>query len=238
MVVAATLGLCLAASPSASLAQVDPDIADVVADGPFAGLDCEVHVWASGRPNFVPKSNAFVRVIPPTPDQLADPYSTVNVFNATNRAMALSDEALANLFPGAASLSVIRHEEVIDIDETPIKSFKGRIADSDTECYGDLIVRSVTGVFPNPDTPYQQYGIVGGLLASAIIGDDRIVMDFWFRQWPGKKMRADKPLLVKRRNDTPLAHVEPGSEDMLAAATDAANANLVIFAETVAKKRR
>ncbi len=208
----------------------------VTETGRYAGMDCELHVWSIGRPNFVPKSNAFVKYTPPTAEQLADPHSTVNIYSMPKRIMTLGEDQLNLLFPGANSVTVIRHEEMIDKDVTPLKSFKGKIAESDAECYGDLVMRGLVGIHPNPDAPYVQYGVVGGLVADLLAGGNRLVVDFWFQQWPGGK--KDKPLIVKRKNDTPLPHVRPASPDMLAAVTDAANANLAIFAETAAKKRR
>ncbi|QFT76279.1 hypothetical protein [Erythrobacter sp. THAF29] len=224
----ATLALAALTSPAAA--------SEGANSRPYAGMDCEVHVWSIGRPNFVSKSNAFVKYTPPTEEQLADPHSTVNIFNMSKRAMALGDEQLSMLFPGANSVNVVRHPDMIDRDVTPLKSFKGRIGESDSECYGDLVVRNLYALFPNPDAPYQQYGLGGGVIASVIAGGDRLVIDFWFRQWPGGK--KGKPLVVKRKNDTPLPHVAPESPDMLAAVTDSANLNLEIFAETVAKKRK
>jgi hypothetical protein len=200
----------------------------------FAGADCELHVWAMGRPNFTPKSNAFIKYTPPTAEQLADPNSTVNIFNASKRAEALGDEPLKALFPDAKSVSIIRHADVVDMDVTPVKSIKARLSQSGSECYGDLVVANLYALFPNPDAPYVQYGLAGGVLASAIAGGDRLVIDFLFQQWTS----ADgKPFQARRKNDTPLPHVVPASADMAAAVKDSADANLTIFAETVAKKR-
>lgn len=220
--------LLAAGNVSPAVAQADQPAA------PFAGMDCEVHVWALGRPNFTPKSNAFVKYTPPTAEQLADPNSTVNIFSALKRAEALGEEPLRALFPGAVSVTVVRHAEMVDMDVTPIKSIKGRLSDSQSACYGDLVIANLYAIFPNPDAPYVQYGVVGGLLASTIAGGDRLVVDFWFQQWPGTK---GKPLVVRRKNDTPLPHVAPASADMAAAVRDSADANLLLFAETVAGKR-
>ncbi|MFY8048580.1 MAG: hypothetical protein ACOVNS_07135 [Erythrobacter sp.] len=201
---------------------------------PFAGMACELHVWALGRPNFVPKSNMMVRYTPPTAEQLADPNSTVNIFAPVKRAQALGDTPLGQLFPGAASVTITRHEEVIDMDKTPINAIKARLTPSTAPCYGDLVLANMYAIFPNPDAPYVMYGIGGGLLASAIAGGDRLVMDFWLQQWPGTK---GKPQVFRRKNDTPLPHVRPASAEMAAAVKDSADANLAIFAETVAAKR-
>lgn len=225
----------LAAIAALALALPVPALAQDNAGAPFAGMACELHVWALGRPNFTPKSNAFVKFTPPTAEQLADPHSTVNIFNASKRAAALGEEPLKALFPGAATVTIVRHGEVIDMDATPIKSIKDRLTDSTSECYGDLVIANLYAIFPNPDAPYVQYGVVGGLLASVIAGDDRLVVDFWFQQWPGAK---GKPLVVRRKNDTPLPHVRPASEDMALAVRDSADANLLLFAETVAGKRK
>ncbi len=201
----------------------------------FAGMDCEVHVWAMGRPNFTPKSNAFFKYTPPTPEQIADPNSTVNIFNAAKRVEALGEQPLAALFPGANSVVIVRHPEVIDMDMTPIKSIKARLSPSTSGCYGDLVVANLYAIFPNPDAPYVQYGVVGGAVAAAIAGGDRLVIDFWFQRWPGKNGKSQ---VVQRKNDTPLPHVAPASSDMAAAVKDSTDANLVIFGQTVAAKSK
>ena len=218
----------------AGMALAVPAAAQTAVPQPFAGMDCELHVWTLGRPNFVPKSNAFFKYTPPTAEQLADPNSTVNIFAPVKRIEALGEEPLRALFPGAASVAITRHAEVIDLDVTPIKAIKARLTPSTAPCYGDLVLANMYAIFPNPDAPYVQYGIAGGLLASAIAGGDRLVMDFWLQQWPGAK---GKPQVYRRKNDTPLPHVRPASAEMAAAVKDSADANLAIFAETVAAKR-
>jgi hypothetical protein len=199
---------------------------------PFAGMDCELHVWTLGRPNFVPKSNAFFKYTPPTAEQLADPNSTVNIFAPVKRIEALDEDPLKALFPGAASVAITRHADVIDMDTTPIKAIKTRLTPSTAPCYGDLVLANMYAIFPNPNAAYEPYGgLIGGLIA----GGDRLVMDFWLQQWPGIK---GKPQVYRRKNDTPLPHVRPASAEMAAAVKDSADANLAIFAETVAAKRR
>jgi hypothetical protein len=198
---------------------------------PFAGMDCEIHIWTLGRPNFVPKSNAFFKYTPPTPEQLADPFSSVNIFAPAKRIEALGDAPLKALFPGAASVTITREPQVIDMDVTPIKSIKARLTPSTAPCYGDLVLANMYAIFPNPNAAYEPYG---GIIGALIAGSDRLVMDFWLQQWPGAK---GKPQVFRRKNDTPLPHVRPASPEMAAAVKDSADANLVIFAETVAKKR-
>jgi hypothetical protein len=198
---------------------------------PFAGMDCELHVWTLGRPNFVPKSNAFVKYTPPTAEQLADPNSTANIFGPVKRIEALGEEPLRALFPGAESVAITRHADMIDMDKTPIKAIKTRLTPGTAPCYGDLVLANMYAIFPNPNAAYETYGgIIGGLIA----GGDRLVMDFWLQQWSGAK---GKPLIYRRKNDTPLPHVRPASAEMAAAVKDSADANLAIFAETVAAKR-
>jgi hypothetical protein len=222
---AATLAFAACLSPAGA--------ADSVAT--FVGMDCELHVWAMGRPNYTPKSNAFFKYTPPTPEQFADPNSTVNIFNAAKRAEALGEEPLKALFPGANSFVIVRHPEVIDMDVTPVKSIKTRLSPSASECYGDLVIANLYAIFPNPDAPYVQYGVVDGAVAAALAGGDRLVIDFWFQRWSGQNV---KPQVVQRKNDTPLPHVAPASSDMAAAVKDSADANLVIFGQTVAVKSK
>lgn len=221
----------LAALALAGMALAVPAAAQTAPSQPFAGMDCELHVWTLGRPNFVPKSNAFVKYTPPTPEQLTDPNSTVNIFAPAKRIEALSEAPLKALFPGAASVTITREPQVIDMDVTPIKAIKARLTPSTAPCYGDLVLANMYAIFPNPNAAYEPYGgIIGGLIA----GGDRLVMDFWLQQWPGAK---GKPLVYRRKNDTPLPHVRTASAEMAAAVRDSADANLAIFAETVAAKR-
>lgn len=220
--VLAAAGMALAA-PAAAQAAAAPQ--------PFAGMDCELHVWTLGRPNFVPKSNAFVKYTPPSAEQLADPFSTANIFAPAKRIEALGEEPLKALFPGAASVKITREPQVIDMDAVPIKSIKTRLSPSNAACYGDLVLANMYAIFPNPNAAYEPYGgIIGGLIA----GGDRLVMDFWLQQWPGTK---GKPQVFRRKNDTPLPHVRPASAEMAAAVKDSADANLATFAQTVAAKR-
>lgn len=226
--------LRVAALALVGMAFAVPAAAQTASGQAFAGMDCELHLWTLGRPNFVPKSNAFVKYTPPTPEQLADPNSTVNIFAPAKRIEALGEAPLKALFPGAATVTITREPQVIDMDVTPIKAIKARLSPSTAVCYGDLVLANMYAIFPNPNAPYEQYGIGGGLIASTIAGGDRLVMDFWLQQWPGAK---GKPLVYRRKNDTPLPHVRPASAEMAAAVKDSADANLAIFAETVAAKR-
>jgi len=227
-VIARVAALVLAA---ADMAMAVPAAAQTAAAQPFAGMDCELHVWTLGRPNFVPKSNAFFKYTPPTPEQLADPYSSVNIFAPVKRIEALGESPLKALFPGAASVTITREPQVIDMDVTPIKAIKTRLSPSTAPCYGDLVLANMYAIYPNPNAAYQPYG---GIIGALIAGGDRLVMDFWLQQWPGAK---GKPQVFRRKNDTPLPHVRPASAEMAAAVKDSADANLAIFAETVAQKR-
>lgn len=208
-----------------------PAAAQTPAAQPFAGMNCELHVWTLGRPNFVPKSNAFVKYTPPTAEQLSDPNSTVNIFAPVKRIEALGEEPLKAMFPGAADVTITRHADVIDLDKTPIKAIKARLTPSSNPCYGDLVLANMYAIYPNPNAAYEPYG---GLVGALIAGGDRLVMDFWLQQWPGAK---GKPLIYRRKNDTPLPHVRPASAEMAAAVKDSADANLASFAQTVATKR-
>lgn len=228
--------LALAGAVPDCAASPAPVTAKAVPPAAYAGMDCELHVWVLGRPNFVPKSNLMIRFTPPSAAQLADPYSTVNVFSAVKRAEALSEVQLAALFPGARSVSVVRHAEVIDMDVTPLASIKAPIKTGGAACYGDLVLANIYAIFPNPDAPYVQYGVVGGLVASAIAGGDRLVMDFWLQQWPGGK--GGKPFTARRKNDSPLPHVQPGTPAYLDAARASADLNLASFAATVNARRK
>ena len=234
MKTAARLVAALALAGAAPVCAASP--APVAPAPSYAGMDCELHVWVLGRPNFIPKSNLMIRYSPPSAAQLADPYSTVNEFSAAKRAEALSEVQLATLFPGARSVNVVRHGEVIDMDVTPLASIKAPIKAGGAACYGDLVLANIYAIFPNPDAPYVQYGVVGGLVASAIAGGDRMVMDFWLQQWPGGK--GGKPFTARRKNDSPLPHVQPGTPAYLEAARASADLNLASFAATVNGRRK
>ena len=130
-------------------------------------MACEQHVWARGRPNFVPKTNMMVRYTPPTPEQLADPTSTVNIFTPVKRVEALGDEPLKALFPGAASDTITRHSEAIDMDKTPLKSITTRPTPVTCASYGDLVLANMYASYPNPNDPYDHYGTRVGRDASA-----------------------------------------------------------------------
>lgn len=201
----------------------------------FEGKDCELHVWALGRPNYTPKSSMLVRYTPPTAEELASPHSSVNIFNAAKRADALSEVQITALFPGAKSVKIVRHSDVIDMDVTPIKSIKSPRISSESGCYSDLVIANLYAIFPNPDAPYVQYGIVRGALASAIGGSDRLVVDFWMQQWAES---GGKPYVYRRKNDSPLPHVQPASPQMLDAVRASADVNLAGFVAAANANRK
>jgi hypothetical protein len=206
------------------------------ANPPFAGMACEAHVWALGRPNFQPKSNMLVRFTPPSAADLANPYSTANVFSALRRAQALSDVQITALFPGAASVKVVTHDTMVDLDQTPFATIKAPLAPHQGQCYADLGITNLYAIFPNPDAPYVQFGLVGGMLASAIAGSDRLVIEFWLQQWPGD--RKGGPFVLRRRNDSPLPHVQPATPQMLDAARASADLNLSGFVALANARRK
>lgn len=209
---------------------------DIASAMPFAGKACEAHVWAFGRPNFKPKSSAFIRYTPPSAEDLANPLSNVNVFSPLKRAETLSDVQIAALFPGAASVKIVHHNEVIDLDKTPITSIKAPLVVRQGDCYADLGIANLYPILPNPDAPYERFGAAGGALASVIAGSDRLVIDFWFQQWSSNK--GGQPYVFRRKKDSPLPHVEPATTAMLDASRAAADVNLADFVATVNGRRK
>lgn len=156
-----------------------------------AGAPCELHVWGAGRPHFKMPARLLAMQDPAEMD-LSNPLSNASLYNTVNRARALPDAQLRRLFPAGRDVTIIRHDEMIDLDATPIKSLTTRLAPSPASCYADLVNANNYGIFPNPD--FQ------GLLIEAIKGGNRLVMDLWLfdRSTPGA------PLVLHKRNDGPI----------------------------------
>ena len=196
-----------------------------------AGTVCTLHVWGAGRPNFVMKPNALVRIkIDPAQMDRSNPLSNVNVFSTVNRVSALSDADLKKLLPQADQVVIVRHAEVIDTDKTPLKALSGPIVPGATGCYADLIIANLYAIFPNPGAAYQQAGLVGLVL----VGGDRLVIDFWFRDFSSP---AAGGKTYKRKNDSPLPHEPFLSAEMKAALEISTTANFLNFVDFVDKQR-
>lgn len=204
----------------------------------FSEMTCELHVWAMGRPNFHPKSNAFIRITPPTDAERADPNANVNVFNGVKRVAAFSETQLTALFPGARSVQIVRHDQVIDMDSTPLRSIKTPLAARSGECYADLVVVNLYALFSS-NKPYSELnptvGPVGDVIAQVMAGGDRMVIDFWIQQWPTRK---GAPFVLRRKNDTPLPHIRPGTAAMADSVRASADLNLAKFAADADVARR
>lgn len=194
--------------------------------------ECTLHVWGAGRPNFQPPKSLLVRIDPAQIDR-SNPLSSVNLFSTVNRALALPDAELARLFPGADHVTVVRHDTVIDTDRTPLAGLKGPLAPDATGCTGDLIIANLYAIFPNPNAVYETRPVLEATIASLIAGSDRLVIEFWFRDFSGGAAGR----VFKRKNDTPLPHVAPMSEEMRIALDASAAANLHGFADWVETKR-
>lgn len=202
---------------------------------PFKGLSCEAHVWAFGRPNFHPKSSMFIKVAPTSAEDLNNPLSSVNIFDPLKRANSLSDVQITALFPGAESVKVIHHAEIVDVDKTPIATIQSPLSTPKSECYADLAISGLYAIFPNPNQPYQP-GVAGSPIAVLLAGSDRLEVEFWLQQWPNGK--SPKPHTVRRRKDTPLPHVPPATTAMLDAVRASADLNLADFVATVNERRK
>jgi hypothetical protein len=199
---------------------------------PATGPQCELHVWGAGRPHFVPHGNFMIRVDPAELDR-SNPLSNVNVFSTAKRAVALPDEDLKRLLPQAATVTIVRHEEMIDTDKTPLDKMSGPLAQAAPGCYADLIVANLYGIFPNPSAPWQP-GLVNQLIAGLIVGSDRLVIDFRLRDFSGA---AAGGKTYKRKNDSPLPHVPFMTAEMKAAVEASAVVNLRSFVAYVAEQR-
>ena len=196
-----------------------------------AGQVCELHLWGAGRPHFVPKSNFLVKVrIDPAQRDTSNPLSNASLYSTVNRVAELPDQDLAKLFPNVASVKVIRHSEIIDIDQSPLKDLHGRLAPSEATCYGDLILAQFYEIIPNPDAAYERAGVIGALL----VGHDRLNAQFWFRDL-SKNLK--KPAVIRNTDDTPIRHVPPNSIEKLQAMRDSMAEGARKFVAYVNSKR-
>lgn len=214
---------------AAAGAMTTPAVAMQNAGGDVAvsGDRCELHVWGAGRPNFKPRSSFLIKVDPGPVD--TSPLSNATLFGSVARAKALSDEELAKLLPGTTPVTIVRHDEIVDLDKAPLKQLTGRLAPSSAPCYADLVIGNLYAIFPNPSAAWQQAGPIGMVL----VGSDRLVIEFWLRDFRS----SAKPVVFKRKNDSPLPHVPPNSQEMKAALEASANANLGSFTTYVSEQR-
>ena len=158
-----------------------------------APSQCELHVWAGGYPQRKARSSPFIKVVPPrcdATDRLCPSY----FYSPTIRTRAFPDTELIQLFPPNATVTVIRHSDVIDLDRIKLAKSKVRLSSSLTGCYADLLLINLYGIFPNPN----QVGVAEGLIA----GGNRLVLDLQLRS---ELTTGAKPILVARRNDAPVA---------------------------------
>lgn len=163
--------------------------------GPASGgssLACELHVSGAGYPARLAKarSSMFVTVSPPP--------AGYNSFDTVNRATELPDDPLRQLFAPGASVTIVRHPEMIDQDKQPIKRQAGRLYPSRAPCYADLVVTKATAIWPNPNVAYSRAGAIGALL----VGGNRAVVTFWMQtHMAGTK----SPERLQKKFDSPLA---------------------------------
>lgn len=195
-----------------------------------AGDRCEIHVWVAGRPNSKALAKLMRRVDPAELD-LSNPLSTSSLFGPLSRAKALSEADLGKLLPNAGAVTIVRHDELVDLDKAPLGKLTGRLAPSSAPCYADLIIGKLYALFPNPGAAWERAGVVGAALA----GSDRLVIEFWLRDFSAS---ADQPRVYKKKNDSPLPHVPPNSEEMRTSVEASASANLSSFAAYVDQQRR
>jgi hypothetical protein len=216
---------------STLLALVATPVSATIAEGAQSdsAAVCELHVWGAGRPNFKPHSNFMVKIDPGQHDT-SDPLSSASLYGAVNRAKALSDETLRKLLPDRASVRIVKHDEVIDLDKGPIGQLRGRLAADANACYADLVVGNLYAIIPNPKAAMERAGPIGAVL----VGSDRLVIEFWLRDFSGP---GSEPRIYKRKNDSPLPHVPPNSEALRAALEVSANANLQSFVDYVDRQR-
>ena len=203
-----------------------PAIAQSDVSEPQATEVCELHVWAAGKPNR-PLPGWLVKSIDPWLLDTENPYSGPNIFGTEARAKALPDGALSGIFGEGVETIIVRHDEVIDLEEVSLNRFKEPMSDSSAVCQADLVLRHVSAVWPNPSTT--DVGVVGGLVA----GGNRLIMGFWYQEF-----RADaKRLRVSKKDDSPLEAAPQYSRRMAEVVAVSAEANARNFVEHVQEKR-
>lgn len=126
---------------------------------PQPGQVCEAHIWPATylpHPGYVPKSNAFVRAIPPSDN----PASLSQILNAQARLADMDDAALRVALGLAADAPVIRHADFIDVNMA--KKAVVRLAPGGTgDCYIDLVLSDMTYFPARTQTNNMDY--VGGV---------------------------------------------------------------------------
>lgn len=227
-------GVFAALALSSSAALSDEPAVDVST----ADSTCELHVSGGGYPERLrapPKNSMFVRIEGWAPPDFDDPLSRVNIFSASRRAVDLPDEALRRLLPDYDTVEIIRHPELVDMDQINVKRTRERLFPSQSECYADLIITDFTAMWPNPDAAYQQYGLIG----AAIVGGNRTVASYLMLV---HETRGERPQRIKKRMDAPLGSPPSDIENDPARMIESLNSSnaeiLNQFIEVVARKRK
>lgn len=178
--------------------------------------DCELHVWAGGFPNApVVKSNAFIKVTKPRCDA-TDPLCPSYFYDPVKRIHALDEGELRALFPSNAKVSIVYHDDLVDLAKTKLTKNGGRLSTSTNACYADLMLSNIYGIFPRKRWD-------DSIVRTLVFGDDRLVVEFQLRsELPEQK----KPLLFVPRNDAPVSNAQ--SEPQVYAASVAKATNEVL----------
>lgn len=173
---------------SAAAMLLPPSAASAAA--PATGPACELHVTPAGYPGRSVKGNALVKVQAP-------PLGGA-VFTATNVAAVLDEAQLQTLLPGLGPVTVIRHSEMIDLDQRKLDG-KAPLHASEAGCYADLVIDNIYAIFSD-SIPQERLGLVGGL----IVGNNRMIASFWLQL---RRDPAVKPMIYKKKFDSPLRSV-------------------------------
>ena len=184
---------------------------------------CELHVSGAGWPSRVPTLASFREL---KEREARDPLSPFNVYGTVYRAHNLDDKLLKRLLPNSVNITIVRHIEMHDLDKTPLSGVHSALYSSTSECYADLVIEKIYGVFPNAGR--NPYGLVGVLLA----GNSRLVTDFWLQV---RKSDGAGFVIYKGKFESPLhvATTDSSSEDAALAVNSSSNDNLRKFVDQV-----
>lgn len=195
---------------------------------------CELHLWGAGYPNRKLPPRLLAMQDPVLMDP-ANPLSNATLYNSVNRAAALPPEALRKLFPAGREITIVHHGEMIDLAVRPLKAVQAPLSGSQTGCQADLVIANVYSIFPNPDAVFQDHpgDPLFNLVAWALTGSDRLIVDFWMQRRLGS---AGPVEVFRRKNDCPMPHVRANTPAMRDAMAASSACLIEAFAETVTRQ--
>lgn len=156
---------------------------------------CEVHVFGGANITHPAIQRDLLSPAPIEDPELSRLEEIANGFllHPTARAARLDKSLFEALVPQGRNYEVIIHGEVED--EKAFKARRERLFESDSDCYGDLMLSNLYAVFPNARQAEERLGALGFL-----VGTNRVHMTFRYNFFEADS----RPVRLKGSVDVPM----------------------------------